>query len=222
MNINQKYLYIFIDESGNYDFSKKGTEYFTLSSITCTRPFNIFNQMLELKYEIIEHGTELEYFHASEDKQNIRDKVFDILRDNIDDLRIDSVIAEKRKTYPTLQNIEKFYPMMMRYLLNWVIKRQKSDYTHILIFIDSIPVKKKRRVIEKSLKLYLKNLPFENISYRLFFHDSKSNFGLQVVDYCNWAIFRKWSRGDRQSYDLIREGIKSAFDIFAVGREYFY
>jgi len=35
----QRFLYIFLDEAGNLDFSHTGTRYFVLGGITKERPF---------------------------------------------------------------------------------------------------------------------------------------------------------------------------------------
>ena len=58
--------------------------------------------------------------------------------------------------------------------------------------------------------------------YSLLHHASKSCVGLQVTDYCNWAVFRKWERGDSRSYDLVKGAIQSEFDIFRSGTRYYY
>ena len=34
-------------------------------------------------------------------------------------------------------------------------------------------------------------------------HSSRSHFGLQVADYCCWAVFRKWEQGDTTHFDRI-------------------
>jgi len=71
-----EYLYIFLDEGGNFDFSPTGTKYFTLTCISKTRPFQIAPALDSLKYDLIETGLDIEYFHAAEDRQAVRDKVF--------------------------------------------------------------------------------------------------------------------------------------------------
>ena len=37
-----------------------------------------------------------------------------------------------------------------------------------------------------------------------------------------WAVHKKWTHGDRRPYELIREFIRSEFDIFEAETEYFY
>ena len=60
------------------------------------------------------------------------------------------------------------------------------------------------------------------VRYRLLHHDAKSNFDLQIVDYCCWAIYRKWDTRDERSYNLISSVIASEFDIFRSGQLYHY
>src|SRR5690242_7462023 len=120
-NIQNKYLYVFIDEGGNLDFSSTGTNYFTLTTITKSRPFPWENPVNDLKLDFIELGLGIEYFHASEDRQAVRDKVFETIFKHLSDLRLDSLIVEKRKTGPSLQEETAFYPRMIGYLLKYIL-----------------------------------------------------------------------------------------------------
>jgi hypothetical protein len=45
---------------------------------------------------------------------------------------------------------------------------------------------------------------------------------VQVADYCNWAVFRKWQRGETEFYDQIKPALRSEFDIFRTGVTYYY
>ena len=69
-------MYIFLDEGGNLDFSGSGTKYFTFTSLSKERPFKEYKAMNDLKYDLIELETEIEYFHASEDRQAVRNRLF--------------------------------------------------------------------------------------------------------------------------------------------------
>ena len=121
-----------------------------------------------------------------------------------------------------LQKPERFYPEMMAYLLPHAISQCRlEDVARIIIFTDVIPTQKKKKAVEKALKVTLaKKMP--KIPYRIYHHASKSNEYLQFVDYVNWAIFRKWEREDLRSYDLIKEAVKSEFDIFRTGTRFYY
>jgi hypothetical protein len=217
------YLYVFLDEGGNFDFSPSGTRYFTLTSITKARPFQIAPILDHLKYDLIETGLDFEYFHAAEDRQAVRDQVFHAIRRFLPSLRIDTLIVDKCKTGPALQDEQHFYPRMLGYLLGYLLKNQQmTDVEEVIVITDTIPVRKKAKAIEKAVKTTLEHMLPEQVRYRVLHHASKSSFGLQVADYCNWAIFRKWEREDTRSYDLIRSRVLSEFDIFRTGQRNYY
>lgn len=216
-------LYIFLDEAGDFAFSAKGTRYFIVGSITAERPFPVYPDLTELKYALAEHGTDLEYFHASENAQAVRDQVFAIVQRHLDGIRVDATIVEKRKTGPALQVPEKFYPRMLGYHLEFILRQYRlADYNSVIVYTDQIPVQRNREAIKKAVKQTLaKSLP-TGVAFQVLHHDSKSNFQLQVADYCTWAIYRKWARQDERSYRLIASAVCSEFDIFRTGTKLYY
>jgi hypothetical protein len=60
------------------------------------------------------------------------------------------------------------------------------------------------------------------MNYCVLHHQFRSYAGLQVADYCNWAIYRKWSKGDLRSYERIKLAVRSESEIFKTGRTYGY
>lgn len=220
---SNRYLYAFLDETGNFDFSPQGTQYFLLGCITKERPFRAGHELNELKYDLVEKGIGLEYFHAAEDQQATRNEVFNIIGCNLSGVHYDAVIVEKRKTSPALQAPEKFYPRMLGYLLRYVLQQYNlQSYQEVIVFTDRIPVQKKKKVFEKAIKETLTKMLPKSARYRIYHHDSKSNFDLQIADYFNWATYRKWDRSDRRSYNLIQSVVRSAFDVFQSGTTHYY
>lgn len=188
-----------------------------------TRPFKQYSDLVDLKYNTLESGVSLEFFHASEDSQKTRNDVFSIIQNNLHSYKIYSVIIEKRKTIPQLQIEEKFFLKTLEVLLKYIFKGlDLKIYQQIIIVTDKIPVKKKREAIEKGIKQNLSSVLEKKISYQIHHHDSKSNFNLQIADYCCWAIYRKWDKSDLRSYDLISESIINEFDLFEVGSKFYY
>ena len=53
-------------------------------------------------------------------------------------------------------------------------------------------------------------------------HDSRAHYGLQIADYCCWAVFRRCERGESECYERIEAAVLSNFDIFRTGTEYYY
>jgi hypothetical protein len=218
------YLYIFLDEGGNFDFSVKGTKYFTISSVCIITPWIYDEPLSLLKYQLLANGLDIEYFHASEDKQQIRNKVFKVITQKAGSFLVDSIIVEKSKTNPSLYEKKKFYPKILGYLIRHVIEVEDvSKYKGFVIVTDSIPVKKQKQAVEKAIKTTIVSMMKSTSKpYLVVHHSSKSSFCLQIADYCNWAIYRKWSGDDSRSYDLIKDCIRSEFDIFKNGKICYY
>jgi hypothetical protein len=217
------HLYVFLDEGGNFDFSANGTKYVTLTTVSQRRPSLWFPELADLRYDYLEAGLDIERFHAGEDRQLVRDAVFELIGRHLGSVRIDSVVVEKRKTGPALQPIEAFYPRMLGYLLRYVLAGEmKKGNNQVVVITDTLPYKKKRESIRKAIQQTLATMAPEEVTYRIFHHTSQSCIGLQVVDYCNWAIYRKWAENDRRSYAKISSAIASEFDIFRTGTRHYY
>ena len=56
------YLYVLIDESGNYAFSSKGTSYLVLTSLMTTDVSLGVMELYELKHRLIDLGADIEIF----------------------------------------------------------------------------------------------------------------------------------------------------------------
>lgn len=134
---------------------------------------------------------------------------------------VDSVIIEKQKTGPALQPPEKFYPKMLGYLLRYAVKKA-PDVGEVVVITDNIPVAKKRNAIEKAVKTVLASMLTAGTPYRVMHHSSRAHYGLQIADYFNWAIYRKWEHGDDGSHSVIASQIRSEFDIFRKGTRHYY
>lgn len=233
--INSKILYLFVDESGNFDFTPKGTKYFVLTCLSTTNPVVNRSKLIKLRYKLLVNGENQEYFHATEDSQSIRDEVFKIISSTNDDFAIDAIVVEKNKTNPALY-IEKYikrgkqikrvvgsilYQKISATLLKYVFNRpDKEKFGKIVVILGSIFTKDKQQLILKSLKTNqkLKNsIPFE-----IYFHQAKVDLNCQLADYCGWAIFIKYEREEKRSKNLIKDKIKSEFRIFHHGNNRYY
>lgn len=219
-----KYLYVFIDVSGNYDFSPKGTKYLVLTSILCTDPSPGIPELYELKHKVIDEGVDLEYFHAAEDRQVVRNRVFDIIS-TLAHLRIDSIIVEKRKTGPSFRPLRRFYPVMIENLLKYPFDPKGIDiqnFDKVFIFMDRESARRsEREALKKAIRLYIAR-HLGNIPYVLCMHHSGTHPYLQLVDYCSWAIYVKWEKGEYRPYQKIAQLISSEFPVFRYGMMFWY
>lgn len=223
-----KTLYIFLDESGNFDFSPSGTKYFILTALSTTLPFEIGSSLLKHRYDLLPNyacGPSMEergYFHASEDTQLVRDGVFAILVKNCHQKRIDSVIAQKNKANPHFykQPVELFMKMgesLLKYSLN---RANWQGFNHVVLVFSSVFDKKKRGILKQAFKSLIKS--YAKTTFSLYFHNSKFDLCNQAVDYFGWAIYRKWDSKDLRSFKLVKNIVKSEFPIFAKGTKEFY
>lgn len=220
-------LFIFVDESGNFDFSPNGTKYFVLSAITTLNPLGK-ERLEEIKYEFMKHGLNIEYFHASEDKQRVRDNVFEFIK-SLSDIEIDSVVVQKNKTHPSLYEDnkgrrikhkgDKLYEKVLCTLLQYIFNRYKlkEEIKQVIVILSSIFTRNKEELIFKTIKIYLKQ-HFHKPFY-IYFHDSKSDKNSQISDYCCWTIYRKCEDGETRPYEMIKQKVRSEFDIFRNGKE---
>lgn len=218
------YLYVFVDEGGNYDFSKKGTAYWVLTCLLATDINPLVMELYVLKHRLIDLGTDLECFHASEDRQAVRDEVFGILAKS-DHIRIDSVVVEKRKAHPSIRPLNQFYPMMVGNLLQYPFHSRGLDITafdKVLIFADrATATKGQQKILKKALKAHLKP-HLRGVPYEICMHASMSHPYLQLVDYANWAIYVRCERNETRPYDSIKHLVVSQFPIFAQGTTNWY
>jgi hypothetical protein len=228
-------LFVFLDESGNLDFSPSGTRYWSLTAFCTFHPSQGKEAFLDLLYSLADQNEGMEYFHATVDKQLVRDQVFSCINGLSDGHEIHCVIAEKRKAHPSLywaqinrkgkptrvKDESRFYRVVCKTLISYVFGCPRfQGAKKVVIVLSSLFNNPKHEAILKALRLEL--AARTKVPYHIYFHENKSDLNCQIADYCGWAIFRKWDTGDKRSYDLIRNKIKNEFDIFAVGNNYFY
>ncbi len=218
------YLYVFIDISGNYDFSARGTANIAITSIMCTNICAGVLELYKLKHHIISEGVDIEYFHATEDRQTVRDQVFNIIAE-LKDIRIDSIIVEKRKTAPKIRPLKIFYPKMIENLLKYPFDPRGIDvssFDKVFIFMDREDSRSSERdSLIKAVKLSLSR-HLGKVPYAICMHSSVSHYYLQIVDYCSWAIYVKHERGECRPYNKIKDLVHGEFNIFEDGNINWY
>jgi len=216
-------LYLFLDEGGNFDFSSNGTCYYTFTCVSMQREFNVCHALSSYKYDVIEYGKSLDRFHCTEDNAHVRERVFGIIQDHLDSLKIDNVTVRKCKTGTALQEPSKFYSRMLGYLIKYVLEQYDlAVVEEVIVITDNLPLKKQRESFRKAIKSTLAHMLPDEASYRVLHHNSGSHYGLQVADYCNWAILRKYETGDDTHYNTLEPAIRSEFDIFRTGVRKYY
>lgn len=194
-----------------------------MTCVIMRRPFVGHADLLALKYDCLESGLPLECFHASEDKQHVRDRVFAVIGASIAQYTAFSVIVRKNRTDPALRSPQTLYPRVFESLIRVALPRAVGRGERMVVAVtDAIPVNQRKRAVEKAVKAAFKRHLPEGISYQLHHHQSRSDLNLQIADYFNWAVFRKHERGDPRSYELMKAALKGEADPFGETETIYY
>ncbi len=149
--------------------------------------------------------------------------MFNIIVNHLDAMDVDTLIVEKRKTAPELTAHNRFYPEMIGHLIRHVLRRkQDTDSDEVIVITDTVPLKRQRQAVEKSIKLVLSRMLPPGQRYQILHHNSRSHYGLQIADYCCWAVARKYEMGETTCLDRIRPALRSESEIFSNSMTHYY
>jgi len=215
------FLSVFVDESGNFDFSEGGSKYFHLTAVSTLGCPALLADIFDLKHRIAGTGLEIEEFHATEDKQRVRDQMFELLdrHSGHSCFVVDAITARKSCVDRALREPTVLYATLLRTLLHKIFHDHASDAVDgILVWAARIGTKKQRGAFEKTVKVYLANELAAPIPYHVFLHSSSSHPMLQVADYCCWAIAKKWKDGELRPFAKIERAVRSELEAFCPER----
>jgi hypothetical protein len=210
---------VYADEAGNFDFSRNqsASRYFILTTVSFI-DHAISTALLDLRRTLTWDGVDISQdFHAAEDTQAVRDRVFGVIAAH--DFRVDTTILDKPKAQPHLHiTDERFYQYAWFYHMRHVAPRIVAPKGELLIVAASLGTKKKRSAFHEGVRDVMSQVS-PTIHFRTASWPAAIDPALQVADYCSWAIQKKWERKDTRSYDLIKNKIRSEFDIFSLGKQ---
>ncbi len=213
--------YVYADESGNFDFSQRrdASRTFILTTVLID-DHSIESDLLELRRELAWSGIDLtKGFHANNDSWRVRERVFNVLSEH--NFRVDATILEKRKARPAIHSEIRFYHHAWFFHMNGVAPEIASESDELFVVSSSIGSGKKRRAFYNAVRDVIEQTsPTRNHTSVMW--PAESIPCLQVADYCSWAIYRKWERGDTKFYDIIEDKIRTEFDLFGRGTSYYY
>lgn len=132
-------LFVYADESGNFDFSRHpgASRYFILTTVTVTN-HDIAHDLLDLRRSLAWEGVDLrQHFRATEEKQAVRDRVFGIMGTH--DFRVDATILEKSKTEPRVRRTpERFYKTAWFYHMRHLAPQIATSADQLVVVAASI------------------------------------------------------------------------------------
>ena len=168
--------------------------------MTCaatSRPFNTGKMLTDLRYDLIEHGKELEEFHACEDSREVRSAVYDVLGAMSETYRVYTAYVQKSDVPNEFRSPDAVYSKVFEVLMDEVCKMELGSVVEKVIAItDDLPQEAKKKQVTKPLKRYMKaRFQGAGIPYALMHHRSCSDPNLQATDYFCWAAHRDLTQG---------------------------
>lgn len=220
-------VYVFGDEAGDLAFkppTQPGVSRYFIIGTVAMDDCSIGTAITELRREFAWNGLHLDEFHATVDKQRVRDRVFDIIAQR--DLRFDATILDKRKAYPyTYSDPLYFYKLAWYMHFKDVAPAIADAKDELLVVASALQIKRKKRTTKAAVHKAVTEV-VDQVSPTVVCHcaftPAKSDPCLQVADYLTWAVQRKFEMNDHRSYDLIADKIGSIYQPFIRGSKYFY
>lgn len=211
------------DEFGNFDFSlgTGASRYFGLTTVTFFDDQQARADLQQLRFDLAWEGiAHSGPFRATTHQQAIRDRVFAILEPH--KFRVDATILEKRKSQPHLRSRrERFYRYAWWLHMKYVARRIANANDELLVVAASLGTKKEVESFQRGVRDVMWQVSPSTVTKTAQW-PANADTGLQIADYCGWAIQRKWERSDVRSYDLVQDKVSSEFDVFSLGDRLYY
>lgn len=206
-------LYMFADEAGDFTFKRtsNASRYFILATLTC-HSCAMANDLLALRRRYALEGSDAERFHATGDKQSVRNAVFAIFERH--PFRVDATILEKAKAPASIRPDEpSFYRVAWELHLARIAPAIVASGDKILVTAAALETRATKAAFKNALNNALQSsVPRDR--WEVAFMTSASEPMLWAADYCAWAIQRRWALGDTRSHALIADRIASEVDVW--------
>lgn len=205
---------VFGDESGDFKFGseKQGTSrYFLVTTVTLT-DYAVVDALIALRRELIWEGRTDPGFHANKNPPPLRRRVFAAIEPY--DFRIDATLLTKTNAHDRIRSSNlRFWKTNWYYHLRHVIPAVATEHDELLVVSASIETKMKPSLVREALTDVVQQVsPTERWHAAVW--PAHAETGLQLADYCAWAIARKWESGNTDYYDLIAEKVRTEYKLF--------
>ncbi|WP_068464682.1 hypothetical protein [Hyphomicrobium sulfonivorans] len=174
--------YVFADEAGCFTFNNNQnvSRYFMLVTLT-TSSLAIGDALQDLRRAMLWDQSEIgDLFHATEDRQRVRDRVFEALI--ACDFTIQAQVWEKSKTQPHIRvNRARFYKYAWFYLFRHGMAARLARADRALITAASLGTKKEKLSFQNALQDVMQQT-MPNIPWAVDFRPSLADPCLQAVD----------------------------------------
>ncbi|MEY3806334.1 MAG: Gordonia phage Kenna [Actinomycetota bacterium] len=205
-------LFVFIDESGNFDFSDRGTRFFVMAGIAALAPLDSAAEMQALRYQLLAEGFDISGFHAAEDRQFVRNRVFEALQ-VVENIQAHVIYGEKKRAAQHIQSDSQLHALfgqaLIRYFLNVF---HSSEYQRVVVVFDQALTKKRQGDFHGVIKPELKAL---RKPFHLYFQKMVTDMNGQIADYVAWSKYVQMERNEDRPWLSLSSSLKPTdFNIF--------
>ena len=212
---------MFSDESGDFTFRTVpgASRYFLIATVTMS-DCSIGDDLQALQRELAWQGTVIESFHASQDKNPVRDQVYDLIAQS--NIRIDATALDKRKTEPSIASNPAYFYKLANFLhFKYVVPRVTTRTDDLMVVASSLQMKKKKGALHEAVRDVVYQVSPTHRFVTAFLSNATDPC-LQLADYAAWAVRRKLEANDAHWYNIISNNVLSVFEPFATGTTLYY
>jgi hypothetical protein len=186
-------IFIYVDESGNFDFSTSGTRHFVMAAYTTTSPLESVKRLGKLKYELLSKGVNVPNFHASEDSQRVRNAVYREIS-LIKDVSAYVFWIEKDPTMNKGIGAARMYEMFgLAIAQAAMVEVSKRSLENVVIVFDkALKHKEEQAFLSRAKSIFAK----AHNPFHVYFHNVSKDFNGQIADYIAWAHYVSLERNE--------------------------
>ncbi len=183
-----KPVFVFIDESGNFDFSEKGTRHFVVSAHVTRTPIDCGSGLRTLTYEFLSRGfIDQVPFHATSNTVGTRTRFIGALCSTAHSCQVISVGVDKFRLEEEMCSP----PALLAYMGALMVEELEHFLTFrdeiVVLLFDTALTAKRRAAVLRQLKVKLKS---STRTFRVLFRPVKHDVNGQIADHYAWATFR--------------------------------
>lgn len=212
VHLTNETLFIFVDESGNFDFSESGTKHLVMSAVMCFQPRSVATKILDLKYSLYEEGLGVSSFHATDDRQNVRNRVFARISE-IEGLNAHTMWLNKRHLSATNLGPNLIFSAFGKFLVSLVSSQTYlNHFDKCVVVFDKTLLHREEMAFRSSAKQYFSSL---KVPIHIYFHNVNREPISQVADYIAWAQYVGLERNETRPLESLPQNLKSTTQLQA-------
>lgn len=191
-----------------------------MAGVFALAPLDSAAAMQALRYRLLSEGRDIACFHAAEDRQEVRNRVFNTFA-GMKSIRAHVIYGDKRRAAPRIQSDSGLHSLFGRAIIRYAMKIYRSaEYEKVVVIFDQALTKKKQGEFHGIVKPELKAL---GKPFHVYFQKMVTDMNGQVADYVAWSKFVSLERDEERPWQSLARTIQpSDFDIFRRGRKFYY